>query len=152
MKKIKPYIVGAVAGIVMYAFIFAIFHPFVVSGPSMEPTFHDQNFVISEKVKGDYSVGDVAIVIMDGRKCIKRVVALPGETINIKDGILYVNGEAVSESFEPMEEAGMFDEPYTLQEDEYAFLGDNRNNSLDSRYYGPVKRDHILYRVTKKII
>lgn len=152
MKKLKPYIIGVGAGLLMYVAIFALFHPFVVSGPSMEPTFYDQNFVLSEKIETKLDYGDVVIANMGGKKCIKRVVALPGDSVRVEEGILYVNGVASEYNYAVIEDAGLLEHEATLFKGEYVLLGDNRNNSLDSRDYGPVKRENILYRVTKKII
>ena len=86
---------------------------------------------------------------------IKRVVGLPGDSVTITDGHLYVNGKEREESFiyEEMvekhlnESYGVKDGSWILEDDEYFILGDNRNISRDSEDYGPVKSSHILGKV-----
>ena len=83
-------------------------------------------------------------------KLVKRVVGLPGETLKYEKGVLYINGEVVEEPFITEEVAkqtvtryGNDTFEYKLDNDEYFVLGDNRGNSTDSRYFGPIKKNQI---------
>lgn len=80
---------------------------------------------------------------------IKRVIGLPGETIQLKGSDIYINGEKLEENYgkDPIEEDGIAAVPIVLGEDEYFVLGDNRGNSTDSREIGPVKTKNIAGKV-----
>ena len=86
---------------------------------------------------------------------IKRVIGLPGETVQIIDGYVYINGEKLDESYgsDVMNTAGIAQDPIVLGPDEYFVLGDNRNNSEDSRYaaVGNIKRSDITGRAWLRI-
>ena len=86
---------------------------------------------------------------------MKRVIAVPGDTIQIKNGAVYVNGELFDEAVETaaIEEAGVAGEELLVEEDEFFVLGDNRNSSEDSRYanIGNVKKEHIIGKAWFKI-
>ena len=86
---------------------------------------------------------------------IKRIIGLPGETVQIVDGYVYINGQKLDEHYgnEVMAEAGLAEEPVELGDDEYFVLGDNRNNSQDSRAanVGVIHRRDILGRAWVRI-
>ena len=96
-------------------------------------------------------------VVLDGKDeyFIKRVIGLPGETVQIIDGYVYINGEKLDENYgaEVMNDAGRAAEPITLGDDEYFVLGDNRNRSDDSRYENVenLKREKIVGRAWVRI-
>ena len=87
---------------------------------------------------------------------IKRVIGVPGDTVQIIGGVVYVNGEVFSEavSVSSIEEAGIAAEPIILEDEEYFVLGDNRNNSEDSRFanIGNVRKEHIIGKVWFRIV
>ena len=126
----------------------------VVSGNSMFPTLENGNHLMIEKVS--YYMGgperfDIIVFRIPGEGktyYIKRVIGLPGETVQITDGVIYINGEILEEDYgnEVMQYSGLASEPLTLGDDEYFVLGDNRNDSTDSRFasVGPVNSDQIL--------
>ena len=112
-----------------------------VSGASMETTLSDGDQLIVDKISYQFREPERFEIIVfpyqyeAGTYYIKRIIGLPGETVQILDGSVYINGEKLEEHYgnEVMEEAGIAAEPVTLGVDEYFVLGDNRNNSKDSR-------------------
>ena len=106
-------------------------------------------YEISEKFKDPERFDIVIFKYPDdeSRLFIKRVIGLPGETVTVKDGKIYINGKEQTQavSFCPEEMTGSFG-PYEVPEDSYFVMGDNRNNSLDSRYWDNtyVKKEAIL--------
>lgn len=127
----------------------------IVDGPSMENTLHDGESLLVEKISwhfGWIDRFDLIVFYPYGRNVeneyyVKRVIGLPGETVQIIGEEIYINGELLKEDYgkEPITNPGRAAEPITLGEDEYFVLGDNREVSLDSRYtqVGNVKRENI---------
>ena len=114
----------------------------MVSGRSMNPTLENGDNLITDKISYRFSDPkryDIVVFPFEDetgkRNFIKRIIGLPGETVQIKDGEVYINGELLGETYgkEKMDYAGRASEPITLGDDEYFVLGDNRNNSKDSR-------------------
>jgi signal peptidase I len=123
-----------------------------VVGSSMLPTLaNDDSYLLNRWVYRFRSPEHADIVVlrdpMDNGFSVKRVVACPGDTVQIKSGILLLNGQQLNESY-LLPATWTFAEKselsYTCKKDEFFVLGDNRNNSVDSRAYGPVPRRNIL--------
>lgn len=132
-----------------------------VSGNSMNPTLQHKDNLLIDKIS--YRFNDPKrfdIIVFEyleepGTHYVKRIIGLPGETIQIKDSLIYVNGEVLEEHFgaEAMLMEGIAKDEITLGEDEYFVLGDNRNHSKDSRdeLVGAVKKDQIIGKVWIRI-
>ncbi len=136
-----------------------ILRPLHVDGSSMYPTLEDKEFVLSNIFANlTSSINRFDVVVAkepeSGELWVKRVIALPGESVEVKDGKLYIDGQYVEEPFldeEYVRSQTQGNTTFTkdfsavkLQENEYFLMGDNRNHSLDSRARGPFKREDII--------
>ena len=138
-----------------------LIQPFIVNGASMEPNFHDNEYLIVDEISyrfGQPARGDIVIFRYPKNPqefFIKRVIGLPGETIQITDGQVHIFNSQHPEGFvlqEPYLTDGLKTPSYTddkikLADDEYYMLGDNRLYSKDSRFFGAVNRSFITGRV-----
>lgn len=138
--------------IAIYAIVNLSTARFVVEGRSMEPNFHTDEFVIVSRLSyilGDPGRGDVVVFHYDedaGRDFIKRIIGLPGEHIEMKDGQVYIDGTPIKEPYvlDLCRTVTCREREWFLGEDEYFVLGDNRNASQDSHDFGAIKRDQIV--------
>lgn len=149
-------------GILLVGVVLTLIHlfiatVFIVEGVSMEPNFHTGELVVVDRATyqfGTPSRGDVVVLRFPGdpdhRKYVKRLLALPGETIAIREGGVYVNDERLSEPYLDTDELTYETLPnkasWTLGDDEYFLIGDNRDNSSDSRTWGPASRRFLIGR------
>lgn len=172
MKKEQPKGLEAFAmlGDLVYmlsivTIIFVFFFRLVgVDGSSMFPTFVDRDFLVlqSNVICGDYQQGDIVVInvpaFADRGPIVKRVIATGGQTVDIdfNNGVVYVDGEQMEEpyvfspTFESYQEYGMgLEYPVTVPEGSLFVMGDNRNNSADSRYapVGCVENERVLGKV-----
>ena len=132
-----------------------------VSGSSMENTLHHGDNLIVDKLTYRFSKPKRYDIIVfpfryqEKTYYIKRIIGLPGETIQIQDGVIWIDGEVLQESYgrEVMKNAGLAADMITLGEDEYFVLGDNRNDSTDSRdpSVGVIHKDEIIGRAWLRI-
>lgn len=138
-----------------------LIQPFYVKGASMEPNFYDHEYLIIDEISyrfNDPVRGDI-IVFRYPRNpqeyFIKRLIALPGESVQIKDGQVIIynegspDGKVLEEKYlsDDLKTYGMTDEKVDLGDNEYFVLGDNRNSSKDSRSFGPVNESYLTGRV-----
>ena len=151
-KKNKNYrfwliLMGIVIVLLMVRLIIV---PVAVVGESMMPTYKSGTLLVTTNAsfKKDIKIGDIVVFRNEktqGDMYIKRVEGIPGDVIQIKGGRVYRNGVMVEDSFDRMDEAGLYEEEMTLQDGQYFVLGDNRNHSTDSRFIGPVDFNDIMY-------
>lgn len=152
------------AGVIVLVIIIQTFigHQVTVEGSSMEVTLHNKDHLLLEKVTYRFREPkrfDIVVFrpygVQKNLYYIKRVIGLPGETVLIKDGEIYINNSLLEESYgtAPIIDGGVAGEGILLGEDEYFLLGDNRNNSFDSRSsnIGPVDIDAIIGRAFIRI-
>jgi len=151
MSWILTFAVALAIALVIRTFFF---EPVRVDGQSMSNTLLDGEIVLVTKPEywsGNYQRGDIIICHYPGRGStlfVKRLIALPGDTVEIKAGVVYVNGEPRDDS--DIDPKVPFRGNYalrTLGEDEYFVLGDNRGNSNDSKYVGPISSSMIVGHV-----
>lgn len=121
-----------IIAILFVAIMRTLFKPTLISGTSMEPTYHQDQYVIGHWFL-NVDRFDVMVIDVGDKELIKRVVGLPNETIEFKDNVLYVNGNIVEDTYA---NGSTEDFAITLGPDEYFCMGDNREHSIDSRYYG----------------
>ncbi|MEN8253427.1 MAG: signal peptidase I [Patescibacteria group bacterium] len=167
LKSLGEFFLDTIETVVIALSIFLVVYlffmqPHQVNGQSMVPTFQSGEYLLTDKVSyrmGDPERGDVVVFhappeagCPKGTGCdfIKRVIAVPGETIRLENNTFYVNGLPIREDYIPaeyqtlpgkfMKERGS----YTLQASEYFVSGDNRPYSSDSRAWGPIKKSNIV--------
>ena len=134
-----------------------LFTPVRVNGLSMYNTLNNGEIMILNKINykfNDIKRGDIVVVKTKDDKIIKRVIGLPGETLKVENNTLYINGKAKEEKY-VCETTGDFDIKNLgyekIPKDCYFVMGDNRNNSADSRLIGCVNKKQIQGR-TKLVI
>ncbi len=172
-EVVKIFVFSAMIIIPVRTFLF---QPFLVQGASMAPNFHGGEYVIvNEMGYKDVSIGDLTLVPVQREFhrgdpivfrfpndpkvfFIKRVVGLPGEKITIHNGVVTIyndvhpDGFVLEEEYLPQNyDDANGDVEYTVGNDEYFVMGDNRNNSYDSRAWGPLDKDLVMGKVLIRI-
>lgn len=146
-KEILSYLIIILIVILIRSFIIT---PVRVNGTSMDTTLKDGEIMILNKIKYKFKSierFDIVVVNYNGEKLIKRVIGLPGETLKYVDSTLYINDEEVDEYFKNQEtlDFDIKDLDYDVIPDNcYMVLGDNRRDSLDSRYLGCIDKKDII--------
>ncbi len=171
-KKIKKYLsfawelvkIAVIAFVIVAPIRYFLFQPFIVSGASMVPSFESGDYLIVDEISYRFSNpqrGDVVVFNTDfipgyeAQRFIKRIIGLPGETINVKNGEVEVikDGETnvLDEIYLPDSLKTVGDVNVNLKADEYFVMGDNRNYSYDSRMWGVVQRKYIIGKALFRI-
>lgn len=155
------YILGVLC--ITYLVIHFVGQRTQVQGSSMEPKLSSEDNLIVDKISYRFHDPERFDIIVfpfqyeDNTYYIKRIIGLPGETVQIDlEGNILINGEILEENYgkEVIQSPGRAYEPVTLGEDEYFVMGDNRNNSIDSRdpSVGNIKREDIIGRAWLRIL
>ena len=146
LKELYPYIIIIVIVVLFRSFIAT---PVRVDGDSMNDTLRNNEILILNKLEKKYDRFDIVVINYEDTKLVKRIIALPGENISYKDNQLYINNK----KFDDIETSRTIDfsleelfDIETIPENHYFVMGDNRNNSLDSRDYrvGLIKEEDIV--------
>lgn len=140
--------------VAIYALVNLASVRFFIDGPSMQPNFFANQFLLVSRLAymfGQPERGDIVVFNAPGSApndppLIKRAIGLPGDTVTIKDDQVYINGTQLNETYtkEACIPSRCPDKEWKLGSNEYFFMGDNRNNSRDSRVFGPVTGDRIV--------
>lgn len=139
IKELLPYVIILIVVVVIRTFFFT---PIMVNGPSMNPTLDGGEIMILNK-RSKIERFNIVVVDTGSDVIIKRVIALPGEKIKCEDNKVYVNYHLQEEDYSQGNTCMSNEFEYSLGDDEYFVMGDNRGNSADSRNIGPVKREQI---------
>lgn len=147
IKEVIPYIVIVVVVVLIRTFIIT---PVRVDGDSMKNTLKNGDILLLYKLS---SIDRFDIIVLDeekdNEKIIKRVIGLPGETVAIKKGKIYINNKVIDDEYAYGETTDY--NKVTLKDDEYFILGDNRLISKDSRYFGPIKDNEIKGKIVFRL-
>ena len=138
IKEIVPYILIIIAVILIRLFVVT---PVRVDGASMNPTLSNNQILLLNKMDKNYKRFDVIVFNHNGNKLVKRIIGLPGDKVTYSDNKLYINDKLVKENYTRKDTDDFISDK--VPSDMYFVLGDNRSNSLDSRYIGFVDKSDI---------
>ena len=147
IKEVIPYIIIVVVVVLIRTFIIT---PVRVDGDSMKNTLKNGDILLLYKLS---SINRFDIIVLDeekdNEKIIKRVIGMPGETVAIKKGKIYINDKVIDDEYAYGETSDY--NKVTLRDNEYFILGDNRLISKDSRYFGPIKENEIKGKIVFRL-
>ncbi len=155
VKEIVPYILVIILVLLIKHYLAS---PIRVNGSSMYPTLKDGDIMILNKIHyhlNDIQRFDIVVIKTENSPIIKRIIGLPGDRIEYKNNKLYVNNKKIEEEFQHaeiedynIEQLGKI----TVPKNKYFVLGDNRKNSMDSRFYGFIDKKNIEGRAKTIIL
>jgi signal peptidase I len=158
---IETVVIALSIFLILYLFIM---QPHQVNGQSMDPTYHHGEYVMTDKLSYKFGLPQRGEVVVfeappaancpDGNGCdfIKRIIGIPGDTIEIRDNHIFINNVILNESYiadsvKTVAGAYTSDGPIIVPPGSYFAVGDNREHSSDSRVWGPIALDHIVGKV-----
>lgn len=147
LNEVIPYVVIILAVILFRLFIAT---PVRVDGDSMNPTLKNNQILLLNKIDKNYKRFDVVVFNHNGNKLVKRIIGLPGDKVTYNNDLLYINDKLIEENYTRKKTDDFISD--TVPVDMYFVLGDNRSNSLDSRYIGFVLKKDIEGTVNFSII
>jgi signal peptidase I len=153
--------IALIALVIVAPIRYFLFQPFIVSGESMVPSFKNGDYLIVDEISYRFSEpqrGDVIVFnfpLRPSERFIKRVIGLPGETVQVENGDVFItsgqNTYQLTEKYLPDNLKTIGDVTTTLKADEYFVMGDNRQYSYDSRMWGVVPRTNIIGKAFLRI-
>ena len=152
-REVIGYLIAIISAVVLAILIRTfIFEPFIVPTPSMEPTLMVGDKVIINKLSYDFTDIERGDIIAfhspteEDKELVKRAIAIEGDEISLtSEGEIFVNGEKLREHYLPgKQDIKYLNQDITIGPDEVFVMGDNRNNSFDSRFFGNISEDKIF--------
>ena len=150
-KDIISYIIIILTVVIIRLYIIT---PVRVQGTSMDTTLKQGEILLLEKYDKNYERFDIVVIKEGNERIIKRIIGMPGESIKIIDGIIYINGEKIEDEYASSVTNDFSLEKFeleTIPENTYFVLGDNRIVSKDSRILGPIKKENIQGKASYRI-
>ena len=153
LREVVGYTITIIVAVIVASLIrIFIFEPFIVPTPSMEPALKVGDKVIINKLYFKFDPiqrGDIIAFhspIEDNKELVKRAIGIEGDEISLTtEGEIFINGEKIEEDFLPdAKDISYMNQLFIVEENEVFVMGDNRNNSYDSRYFGTISEDIIF--------
>jgi signal peptidase I len=143
-EKPSAHLIWAVIILGVTIAFLGAFKIIIVSGFSMAPTYHDGQILFMTRFVKTLAYGDIVVIKQgDQRNVVKRVIGLPGDVISLEGGAVSRNDIILT----PYTSDEEFEVVYVLGEDEFFVIGDNYQDSIDSRQFGPIERDNLLGKI-----
>lgn len=146
MKSIKYILIIGIVCFVISKFFVSIC---VVHGSSMSPTYKDKSIVLESKIITNINRNDIVVIKKNNLKIVKRIIGIPNDKIVVKDGYIYINKKKYNDLY--INDPGLLINEVILGKEEYFLLGDNIDNSIDSRFseIGIIKKEEIKGKIIR---